>query len=98
MSLDENQFFNVHTYNSTKEIWDTLEIIHEVSPSIKQEETNTRGKEYEWFFYKCFSIFRMFENNIITFVANKNIRINNWNHKTNPTLKSKDGNVYDFQE
>lgn len=45
MSLDESEFFYVHNCNSTKEMWNILEMISEVSPSIKHDIMNTRGKE-----------------------------------------------------
>lgn len=41
MSLIENQFFYVLRCNSAKEMWDTLEMINGVSPSIEQERMNT---------------------------------------------------------
>lgn len=33
-----------------------------------------------------------------TFVANKNLRVKNWNQNHDPILKLRDGNVYDFQQ
>lgn len=45
MSLDENQIFYVLNCNSAKEMCDALEMIYDVSPSIKQERMNTQGEE-----------------------------------------------------
>lgn len=47
MSLDEIELFYVHNCNSTKEMWNTFEMISEVSPSIKQDIMNTRDEEDE---------------------------------------------------
>lgn len=50
------------------------------------------------FFYKCFYKLRNVGNNIITFIANKYLRINNWNQNYDQILKLKDENVCDSQE
>lgn len=100
MSLNLNQFLYVLNCNSAKEMCDALEMIYRESPSIEQEGMNTRGEdvECECFFHKCFSTFRNIGNNVRTFFANKYIRIKSWNQKPESTLKSRDVNVYSFQE
>lgn len=67
-----------------------------VSPTINQEEMNTRGEENEGLFHKLSSNFRNFRNYIGTFVTNQYLTIKN--RKSNPILKLKDGNVCKFQE
>lgn len=64
MSLDDSIFYYVHHCKNVKEMWDTLEMIHEISPSIEQKEMNTRGEEDENVTYKCFSKFRSIRNHI----------------------------------
>lgn len=59
---------------------------------------NTQGKEDECFFHESFSTFINFGNIFRTFVTNKYLRINNWNQKSDPILKSRDGNVNDIPE
>lgn len=58
MSLNDSKFHYVYRCQTTKEIWDSLEMIYRVSPSIKQEKMNTRGKEEENKTLKCFSKLR----------------------------------------
>lgn len=36
MSLEDNQLFYVHNYNCVKEMWDTLEMVHGISPIFEQ--------------------------------------------------------------
>lgn len=100
MSLNENKFLYVLKCNSVQEMWDTLEITYGVSPSIEHDGMNTPGKEdeCECFFHKCFSTLINFEHNLRTFFTNKYLRINIWNQKPDPILKSRDENVYDFQK
>lgn len=45
MTLDDSKLLHIYNCNTVKEIWDTLEMLHGVSPSIEQEEMNIRGKE-----------------------------------------------------
>lgn len=45
MSLNDTISHYVHHCNTVMEIWYTLEMIFRVSPSIKQERINIRGKE-----------------------------------------------------
>lgn len=75
------------------DMWDFLEMIGEVSPSIEQERMNTRGKEvetsyeYECYFHIYCSTIRNFGSHLRTSVANKYIRVKNWNKKPGPILK-----------
>lgn len=92
--LDDGELLYVYNCNTVKERWDTLEMICGVSPSIKQEEMNTWGKEIEGLFHKFFWNLRNFRSYIRTFVSNKYIRIKNW--KPNSIHKSKDGNFHNF--
>lgn len=41
ISFNDNQFLYDHNFKSTKEMWDTLEMIYGVSPCIKQDKMNT---------------------------------------------------------
>lgn len=59
---------------------------------------NIQGEEDECFFHESFSTFINFGNIFITFVTNKYLRINNWNQKSDPILKSRDGNVNNIPE
>lgn len=79
---------------------ETFEMIYGVSPSIEQEGLNTWDKEdgCEWFFHNFFSTFKTFGNNFITFITNKYLISKNCNQKSDPILKSRDENVYDFQK
>lgn len=45
MSLDENKIFYVHNWKSSKQMWDTLEMINMVSLGVEHEKMNTRGEE-----------------------------------------------------
>lgn len=94
--LNENQFLYILKCNSAKEMWDTLEMIYGLSPSIKQNGMNTRDEEDECFFHKCFSNFKNIWRYVRTFVSNKYIRVKNWNQKSDPILKLRNGNLYDF--
>ena len=47
MTLDDSKLLYIYNCKTTKEIWDTLEMIYGVSPSIEQEEMNIRGKKDE---------------------------------------------------
>lgn len=58
MYLDDNQFFYVHKCKSTKKMWNTVEMIYEVSPSVEQERMNTRGEEDDCFIHKFLSKFK----------------------------------------
>lgn len=83
---------------------DTLELIYRVSSSIKQEEINTWGKEVETpDECECYphiwcSTFINLGSHVRSLVANKYLRVKNWNHKHDPTLISRDKNVFNFQE
>lgn len=94
MSLDDSRILYFYNFKTTKEMWDTLEIIYEVSPSIEREEMNTRGKEGECFIHKCFSKFINVWNYIETFVTNRYLRVKNW--KSGLILKSRDESVHWF--
>lgn len=91
MSLNDTIFHYVHHCNTSKEMWGNLEMLYEVSPSIKQQKMNTRGKEdNHGYFYKFISIGKFVEN----YFTNKYLRIKNW--KFNPTLESADESLYVF--
>lgn len=96
MFIDDIKFFYVHRCKTAKEMWNALEMIYKVFPSIKQEEMDTRGEEDEHTSFKCFSKFRNIRNYIGTFVANQCLRVKNW--KFNQILKSKDGSLHEFKE
>lgn len=82
--------FMSYKCKSIKEIWDTLRMIYEVSPNIKWEEMNTHDEEDEWFIHKCFCKFKNVRNYIGMFITNEYLRVNNWNHKSDSILKSRD--------
>lgn len=75
-------------------MWDTLEKIYGVSPSIEQEDMNTRGKQDKDINVKCFSKFRNIGSCIGTFFTNQCLRVKNL--KFNPILKSKEGSLHVF--
>lgn len=52
MTLDDSKLIYIYNCKTAKEIWDTLEMIYEVSPSIEQEEKSIQGEEDEGFFHK----------------------------------------------
>lgn len=54
MSLDDSKFYHVHKCNTAKEIWDTLDMIYRVSPSIELEKMNPRGEDDEYTTFECF--------------------------------------------
>lgn len=58
MPLDESKLIYVHNCKIAEEMWDTLEMIYEVSSGIEQEEMNTWGEENEYITHKYFSKFR----------------------------------------
>lgn len=93
MSLDDSQFLYNYNCKIAKEMWDTLKMIYGVSPSVKQEQMNTRGEEDEYFIHKCFFKFRYVRNGIRMYVTNKYLRVKNWNQKSGPILKSTDKSV-----
>lgn len=92
MSQYDIKFHYIHHCQTSKEIWDTLEMIYGTSLSIEQENMNIRGGEDKNTTLGYFSNFRIIGN----YITNKYIRVNNWNF--NPTLKSKYGNFHEFQE
>lgn len=47
--LDENEFNKICTCSSTKEIWDTLEIIYEYTNKMKESKISMLAHEYEIF-------------------------------------------------
>lgn len=65
--------------SSFKEIWVTLEMIYEISPSIEQERMNSQGEkdECECFLHTKISTFINFGNNVRTFGAEKYLIIKN---------------------
>lgn len=75
MSLDDTKIFYVHHCKIVEEMWDTLEMKYEDSPSIEQEEMNPRDEENEDFAFKFFSKFRNIRNCIRTFVASQYLRV-----------------------
>ena len=58
-------------------MWDTLEIIYGVSPSVKQEKMNQRGEEDDFFIHKWFPKFRNVRENIRMLFSNKYQRVKN---------------------
>lgn len=50
--LDDNQLFYVLNCNSTKAMWDTLEMIYIDVRSVKQGWMSTRGKKMNALFIK----------------------------------------------
>lgn len=87
MSLDDNNLLYIYDCNSTKEIWDNLNMIYGVSWSIEQEQMNTHSEE-KCFGHKCFSKFSKVKNYIGILFTNQYIIVMNWN--SSPILKSKD--------
>lgn len=75
MSLDDSHFIYVYNCKTAKEIWDTLEMIYGISPSIEQEEMNTGSKANEDITHKYFSKFRNIRNYISTFFTNQYLRV-----------------------
>lgn len=85
-------FHYVHICKTAKKMWDALKLIYRDFSSIKQEKMNTWDNDNLGCFSKFTSI-RKFVGNCVT---NKNLRIKNW--KFNPTLKSIDGSLHEFQK
>lgn len=54
MTLDDSKLCYTHRCKTSKEIWDTLEMIYVVLPSNKQEEMNIRVEEDGDIIYQCF--------------------------------------------
>lgn len=77
-------------------MWDTFEKIYGVSPSIEQEKMNTRDKEEENTTFNHFLKLRNIGKYVGNYTTSKYLIVKNW--KFNPTLKSKDGNLHEFQE
>ena len=48
-TLDANKFNHIFTYNSAKEIWDILEVIHEGTNQVKESKINMLVHNYELF-------------------------------------------------
>lgn len=48
-SLGMDEFFRVSNCTTAKEIWDTLEIVHEGTKEVKRSKLNTLSHEYEMF-------------------------------------------------
>lgn len=71
-------------------------MIYRVSPIIEKEKMNTWSKEDKDTTLSCFSKFRNVKNYIRTCITNQCLRFKNW--KFNSTLKSKGGNLDEFQE
>lgn len=61
MCLDDSKFSYVHHSKIAKEMWDTLAMIYGVSPSIEQEEINTRGEEIKMSLSNGFKILEILE-------------------------------------
>lgn len=96
MSLDDSKFNYVHHCKISKEMWDTLKMIYEALPSIKQEEINTRDEEDKDITLKYFSKLRNIGKYVGNCITNKYLRVKNW--KFNPTLKLKYGSLHEFQK
>ena len=47
--LDANEFNRIFIYTSAKEIWATLEVIHEKSNQVKESKINMPVHKYELF-------------------------------------------------
>lgn len=50
MFVDENQFFYVYTYNSAKEMWDTLKMMYEVFQLPNKREWTHEVKKMNAYF------------------------------------------------
>lgn len=61
MYLDDSEILYVYNCKIAKEIWDNLEMIYEISPSIEQKEMNTRGKKIKVSFINVFPNLEMLE-------------------------------------
>ena len=48
-ALDVNEFNRLSTYNSSKEIWDRLEITHERTNQVKESKISILVHKYELF-------------------------------------------------
>ena len=48
-ALDANEFNKISVYTSVKEIWDTLEVIHEGTNQVKESKINMLVHKYELF-------------------------------------------------
>lgn len=102
ISLGENQFLYTLNCNPSKKVWDIIEMIYGVSPSINQKRMNTWVQvveipyEYECYFHRRCSIIGNLGKHVRTFVTNKYLRIMISNRKFDPILKSRDESIYDF--
>ena len=48
-ALGMDEYFRVSNYKNAKEIWDTLQVIHEGITNVKRSRINTPTHEYELF-------------------------------------------------
>ena len=48
-ALDVNEFNRISTYNSTKEIWNRLEVTHEGTSQVKESKISILVHKYELF-------------------------------------------------
>lgn len=65
MTLDDIELLYIYNYKTAKEIWNTLEMIYGVSPSIDQEKINIQYEEGEGLFHMCTVNFRNVKNYIV---------------------------------
>lgn len=77
MSPDDNKLYDVHFCKNAKEMWNALEKIYGVFPNIKQEKTNTGGKEDKDITLRCSSKFRRIGSYVGKCITNQYLRINN---------------------
>lgn len=48
-SLVMNKFLRVSNFQTTKEMWDILQVTHECTDEVKRSKLNTLSQEYEMF-------------------------------------------------
>lgn len=104
-ALNSKEFCYVFNCDSAKEVWDTFEIIHGVSPKTEQERTSTKiyefgmPNEYESHSHRLYSIIGTHGGYIRTFVSNNYIRIMSCNYRSDSILNSNDRHAFvEFHE
>jgi len=83
--LNSDEFFRVSQYKSAKEMWDTLEVIHEGINEVKRARKHTLIQEYE--------MFRMLKGETIVEVQKRFTQIINHLMSLNKTFEKEELNI-----
>lgn len=99
-ALSSKEFFNFLNYDSSKEVWDIIDMIHRGSQNIEQERmTKVIHKvrvpiEYESHSHWWYSNIWILWGYIRNCLSNNYLIIKSWNQKTDSILNSKDGSAF----